>query len=257
MKKSQVTIIAIERALRIIEILFKERKEMGIVEIATKIGESQSTVYRAVATLEGRGFIYQNSETNKYALGLKFCSIGIGIKHDITAVSVIAPYAKKLSKEFSEVVNIMMRDFSNTHEYNAILIHQESQIMRSLGPTQILGSISSCFSSASGKVLLAFADDYAESRIAATTFVKLTKNTIVDPIAFIEELKTIRKLGYALDNEEQEKGLFCVGCPILEKNSYAKFSISISGLTDNMKAIGVVALSARLKEVANEISTLL
>jgi len=132
---------------------------------------------------------YQSGITSKYVLGLKFYSIGIGIKHDITAVSVIAPYAKKLSQEFNENVNIIIWDFSYTQKYNLILIHQESQIRRVLDPTQMLGAITSYFNSALGKVLLAFVENYAESRIDVATFTKHTENTIVDPIEFIAELK--------------------------------------------------------------------
>ncbi len=43
------------------------------------------------------------------------------------------------------------------------------------------------------------------------TFAKYNARTITNRDAYLEELEKVRKLGYAMDNEEELNGVICVG----------------------------------------------
>ena len=69
-----------------------------------------------------------------------------------------------------------------------------------------------------------------------------TKKTITDFDDFMKQIYTIRKNGYAVDDEESEMNLFCVGTPLLNANH---------------KAIGAISLSTNRmdEEILRELST--
>lgn len=92
-----------------------------------------------------------------------------------------------------------------------------------------LGSRIPTHCSAVGKVMLAFLpEEKIVEVISDKGLPRRTENTITD----IEELKThlqhIREQGYAFDDEENEKGVKCVGAPIRDQSGEVSAAINIS-----------------------------
>jgi DNA-binding IclR family transcriptional regulator len=58
---------------------------------------------------------------------------------------------------------------------------------------------------------------------------KFTENTIVDRAKFIRNLKEVAKRGYAIDNEEYNPGVRCVGVPIRDYTGRVVGGISVCG----------------------------
>jgi DNA-binding IclR family transcriptional regulator len=81
-----------------------------------------------------------------------------------------------------------------------------------------------------GKVLSAqLSDQQLHALIKENGLEKRTENTIVDPEKLKHHLKVIRQQGYAIDNEENEKGIRCVGAPVFNQQGQVIAAISISG----------------------------
>jgi DNA-binding IclR family transcriptional regulator len=84
-------------------------------------------------------------------------------------------------------------------------------------------------SSAVGKMILAnFSEEELQSFFKDKTLVRRTENTITDPILLREHLKSLRKQGYAIDDEENEKGIRCVAAPIYNEIGKTVAAISIT-----------------------------
>ncbi|MCI2062939.1 MAG: IclR family transcriptional regulator [Eubacteriaceae bacterium] len=254
MAKEPTTIIAVERALNIIELLHTENKEMGITEIAAKLGEYQSTMYRIISTLESRGYVYQDPNTSKYSLGLKLFTIGVGINHNNELIRTIRPYIVELAEEFGETVNVAVRDYSHRDGYYCAVIYQEKSNERVLGSTEALGGITECFYSSLGNSLLAYAADFSKETILSAELKKCTENSITNPSKFLEKIEKVREQGYAIDDQEVEKGLYCLSCPVLNSDGSADIAISISGYIDNMKSNGIEKMILKLKSITKQIS---
>ena len=73
MEDRKLTVRAVERALDIL-MCFTKDSELALTEISTLIGLHKSTVHRLLTTLEDKGFVVRNKETEKYRLGLKIWS---------------------------------------------------------------------------------------------------------------------------------------------------------------------------------------
>ncbi|MEA5048659.1 MAG: IclR family transcriptional regulator [Eubacteriales bacterium] len=256
-KTNGPTVNAVDRALSIIETIYESGGEMGIADIARKTGEYQSTIFRTLITFEARGFVYQNAENSKYGLGMKLFSIGMGVRDKLVIVRVVEPFAKRLCDETGETINVSVRDNLKTEEYYSLLVHQEVKKGQALGVSQNLGSSTPCYYSAVGKALLAYADDLSKERVKRGEFCRFTEHSITDPETMWKELENIRQQGYSLDNEEQEKGLFCVACPVFDRQNRIKAAISVSGYVARIKEIGIDNILQKLRPVCSEIGALL
>lgn len=79
-------------------------------------------------------------------------------------------------------------------------------------------------------------------------------NTIVTQEAMALELAKIRELGYAMDNEENERGVTCLACPVFDIHGNVTYSVSISLSTACLKQIGQDTLLRHLKQTTQAIS---
>ena len=85
-------------------------------------------------------------------------------------------------------------------------------------------------------------------------FEKYNSRTITTREAYLEELEKVRKLGYAMDNEEELNGVICVGAPIFNYTGYPCGAIWISGPKDRLTKEIFRSTVASIKEVAQNIS---
>lgn len=249
---------SIDRALEIIDILYKEKQEMRIADIAKKLTVYQSTIYRALITLQRRGFVYQNSENSKYGLGTKLYAIGMMIGKTNAFIETVKPFVKDLATEFQETINVCISNPSPASKAdNCLLIHQETVPGRILGSSESIGSISESYCSAAGKLLLAYSPEIGEEDLKSIEYRRYTPNTITDWNELSYNLNEIKKAGFAVDNEEQEEGTFCVGCPIFSKTGDIVASISISGPSSRLHQLGINSIVKRLNKSIREIEALL
>jgi DNA-binding IclR family transcriptional regulator len=95
-----------------------------------------------------------------------------------------------------------------------------------------VGSRMPAHCSSVGKVFLAqLSDKELDRLIKRNRLEKRTANTITDTDKLKHHLKVIRQKGFAVDNEENEKGIRCVGAPIFNQQGQVIAAISISGPT--------------------------
>ncbi|MEW9077491.1 IclR family transcriptional regulator [Terrisporobacter glycolicus] len=247
---------SLDRALDILILLYHKKREMGVTEISKELGVYKSTIHRTLYTLENKGFINQNHDNGKYWLGMKLYAIGMVVGEKLSIKELVKPYVRELNTEFNEVVNVSILEEKSEDCPRSIVIHKEygSNQLQSVNPT--VGSSCECYCSSVGKCLMAFNDINYKS-FKDLKIKKYTDTTIENWDDMIKVLEKIRKDGYAIDNEELEHGLTCIGAPILDKDNKAIAAISLSGPTIRMKSGDFDYKIKRVIETARKISNLL
>lgn len=250
--QSAVIINSVDRALDILLYLHEKGGEASITSIAQDLKIYKSTVYRTLVTLENKGFVEQNADTGRYTLGPKLFVLGMGIGDRMGLQKVVQPYTHRLHEEFGEAVNVSILDRTCHDSYQSMMIWREEgrQIIHF---NWEIGSRNDCYCAGVGKCLLAFGENIDLSVYERNPMTPYTKKTICTVDGLKAELEKVRRLGYAMDDEERETGLTCVAAPIL-RNGSAIAAISISGPTSRMKKRKLSAIGNRLKTVCNEIS---
>jgi DNA-binding IclR family transcriptional regulator len=227
---------SIDRALDILLLLQQEGREMGVTQISSALGIYKSTVHRTLATLERKGFVQQNPDNGKYWLGIRLYSLGMLIRERLPLKNIAYPYAKELSERFDEVVHISILDKNALAYPKHIIIDKIQGRQQVLSLTPPVGSSAACHSAAVGKCLIAFSPRSYLQRFIGNPLPAYTDRTICNWDKLLAELETIRRRGYAVDDEELELGLTCVAGPILDRHSGIIAALSLSGPTTRVRA---------------------
>lgn len=249
------TIQSVDRALEIMIYLHQEGQETGITKIAADLGVYKSTVYRTLATLEHRGFVCKNPETEKYWLGSRLFTLGKSVENRMGLQEIIRPYARKLYGAYQEAVNVSILERNAGGVYRSVIILKEESGRQALTVNPPVGSSSQCYCSSAGKCLLAFSPDVDLAVYEAHPMKGFTENTITSVAGLRAELEKVRARGYALDREELEHGLACIGAPILAHSGEAVATISLSGPASRMLNGDLEERVEAVRRVAREISS--
>jgi IclR family pca regulon transcriptional regulator len=80
-----------------------------------------------------------------------------------------------------------------------------------------------------GKVLLAWLDEASLRRIAAgMTFTRFTPRTVASFARLRDALRTVRRKGYAIDDQELDLGLRSCAAPVLDRGGAAVAAVNVS-----------------------------
>jgi len=246
---------SVDRALEVMIYLYHEGKETSITKIAADLGVYKSTVYRTLVTLENRGFVRKNPETERYWLGNRLFVMGKGVENRMGLQEIVRPYAKKLYDAYCEVVNVSILERNPDDVYRSVIILKEESDRQVLTVNPPVGSSSECYCSSVGKCLLAYGA-YIDLGVYETHPMRPhTYHTITTVAALRSELAKVRDRGYAMDHEELEYCLTCIGAPILNQKGEAVAAISLSGTTSRMLSGDIEERVEAVKRIAREISS--
>jgi DNA-binding IclR family transcriptional regulator len=93
-----------------------------------------------------------------------------------------------------------------------------------------------------------------EEAITAKRFARHNENTIVTIDGLKRELAKVREQGYALDDEEDELGVRCIGVPVFDSHEQMIAAVSLTGTTEQIPIDRVRMVAKALKQAASEIS---
>jgi IclR family KDG regulon transcriptional repressor len=212
----------LDDALTILETFVEGSAGIGISEISRNTGYPKSKVHRVLLTLARRGYVRKDPQTERYQLSLRFFALGSVAVNKLEIKQTATPYLEKLRDESGETAHLAVMDESGVFYIDKI------ESAQSIRMYSYIGRRAPLHCTAVGKVLLA----YQPERLAALLapgLKRYTAHTITDEIKIKEELAKIRRLGYALDNEELELGLFCIAAPVKNHLGQTVAAVSISG----------------------------
>ncbi len=85
--------------------------------------------------------------------------------------------------------------------------------------------------------------------------IRFTANTITEPALLHETLQEIREQGYAVDNEEHEKGICCIAVPVRDHSGNVVAALSLSGTNTNFWKKVETSFKPQILKAAEEISS--
>jgi IclR family acetate operon transcriptional repressor len=243
---------SVDRALSIIETLAEDDEGYRLSDLAVRTGLSTSTVHRLLATLEKRRFVQFDRYELKWHVGAQSFTVGATFARRRNFVAQAMPYLRKLRDQTRETANLAVVD----DESIIVLTRMESrEIMRSL--TKVGGRVAMVASGVGKAVLATYSDEDVNAIIRRQGMPRLTEKSIVRPGELFRELQTIRRRGYAVDDEEARIGLRCVAAVVYNDCSEPLAAISVSGMTSRVTEDRLPALGRTVHEVAAELTVAL
>jgi len=222
--KDRYLINSIIRAYNVLRCFSGEKTHFKISEIAHQLQLDRSTTYRILLSLEKCGFVEKDKKTGEYSLGVATFETGNTYLRRMDFIQISKPIMADLALEVRETVHLAV--LSDTE----IVYVDKVDSPRTLGVMSKIGQRAPVYCTALGKVLLAHQPNDELSRIVQQIKLKpFTRNTISSKRKLVEELRKIRKQGYALDQKEYEQDVECIGAPIRNHLGNTIAAISISG----------------------------
>jgi len=248
--KERYSINSIIRASHILKCLSGGKSHFKMSELARQVGLDRSTTYRILLSLEQAGFVEKDEKTGTYSLGLAAFEIGNAYLSQMDLIQVSKPIMTDLAKKVQETVHLAV--LSDTE----IVYVDKCDSPRTLGVMSKIGQRGPIYCTALGKTLLAFQPEDEQSRIIrGIRLIPLTATTITSRQKLVEELKEIRKQGYALDRREIEEDVECIGAPIRNHIGDVIAAISISGPRKKIHTPDEKQFVSLVKETAALISS--
>lgn len=222
---------------------------MGLLELATQLDLNKTTAHRVLSSLHHVGYVARNPENSKYFLTLKILELSNKVLEKMDILDITAPYLRQLMEFSGETVHLVQLD-----GVNAIYINKMESDDNSLRLVSRIGKRIPLYCSGVGKALLAdMADDQIHKIWLASHVRKLTENTITDWETFLETIRTIRKDGFAFDNEENEIGVKCVATTLDSHDPNTSYAVSVSGPASRMTDDKTDKLADKLLEIKKRI----
>jgi DNA-binding IclR family transcriptional regulator len=200
----------------------------AMADLVRASGYPRGTVYRIVAALLHQGLIAETAAPAagvRYALGPRLLQLASRAWSQLDLRAALADDLQALRDETGETVHLAV-----PADREMIYIDK----LESQGPVRMasrVGGRLALHSTAAGKAYLAaLPSAEADALIATLALAGRMPNTITDAAALRRELARIRQRGYAVDDEENERGIVCYGVAIVCQGGLPLACVSVSTL---------------------------
>ncbi len=239
----------IDRALDILEILSVERDGLGVTEIGNRLALHKSTVHRIVSAMAERGYIEKVPNKSVYRIGLKLVEISSVYLNSVELKTEAKPYLRELSAKYNLAAHLAILD-----GLDAVYIDK----VDSVGDIRLYSQIGRripVHSSGLGKCLISgLSDIEIDDLLSGYVFTKYTAHTIINFNDYKQEINQVRKLGYAIDDEEHDEYIRCVAAPVFDYRDQVIAAVSVAGNASIISRERDAEVGLFVKEIARKIS---
>jgi DNA-binding IclR family transcriptional regulator len=235
--KSEYSIQTVSNALRMLEAFYDE-DELGVSELARRLGLHKNNVFRLLATLEQGGYIEQSATSDRYRLGTRCLELGQAYSRGHTLQRRARPILEELARKSGETTHIaVLRGFE--------VVHLDGVL-----PDQVLltalriGERLPAHCTALGKVLVgcgdrALLESFGRAIASSEALSSRTESTLVEVQKIFDELRSVSAQGFAVDLEECVAGIRCVAAPVFDGSGSVVAAISISAPSSRLVVDGL------------------
>lgn len=200
--ESTKTIRSIERAVDVLACFDRLTPQLSVTDLTKRTGLSRPTLYRILATLEGKGVIRSFGDPQRFELGHEASRLGSNWIGQDDFVRAARPVLRRLWDLTGETVALFV-----AAENGKKICVEELQSRQALTFTRGVGFTEDLAIGASGKAMLAFSID-ASSRA---------------------ELDDVRQSGVSVSEGEIIEGAVAIAAPVFDRDGSVKGSVCVFG----------------------------
>ena len=244
---------SLARGLIVIQAFTQQTPMMTISQLSVRTGLSRAAVRRCLYTLTKLGFAGAE-DGQRYALRPRMLSLS----HTYTTSSALStaaqPILERMSTTFKESFSVATLDGDE-------IVY----IARTVVPSRVMavdlhiGSRLPAYCTSMGRVLLAYLPpEQLEQYLARAELTPHTTRTVTSAEKLRLALRTVRRLGYALVDQELEVGLRSLAVPVYAPNGRVVATVNLSGNAPRMPVFDMQShFLAPLRNAASELGTFL
>jgi DNA-binding IclR family transcriptional regulator len=239
---------SLDRAVAVLEMLGESETALSLAELCQRLRLHKSTAHRSLMVLE-RSALIERTVENRYRLGMKLYELGNRAVEQVDLRTRVHPYFRRLAASVGETVHLSVL------QKTSIVYLDKVEPNRRVCVSSKTGTSNPVYCTSMGKALLAFQPaDVIEQIVSRIRFVRYTHKTLASPEALMKALERVRRRGYAIDDQEIELGVRCVGAPIFDENRRAIAAVSVSGPVSRITASSMPEIAQHLLRCCRDIS---
>ena len=230
MTEPRRTLSSVGNAARMLKQFSSSRSDLGVTELAARLGLGKSTVHRLLATLLEERFVEQDPQTGRYRLGLAAFELGAAASSPTDLHQAVLMPMSVLRIRTGETVQTAVLDGRQ------VVYVERLESPNTLRLFLEVGTRNDAHSTGTGKCLLAYLDDAQLDRLLhGWDLAAKTPHTITDPQQLRQALKEIRARGWADNRHESEVGVISVAAPVRDGAKRVVASLSVAGPAERME----------------------
>jgi len=240
---------ALARGLSILALFDVEHPEWSLRDIAQHTGISKTTVYRMLRTLEAKGFLTFDPQTELYHLGGAMIPVAYLSLSNVGFARSSHAFVEELAHVTGETVELAVEGAGG-----AVVVDQVAT-SHPFKPNLPLGRVLRNLANSAMKVLAAYRPEVEQERLLGRLRqVKLTPYTKTDPEAVRLELKRVAEEGLAYDLEEQDLGVCAVSAPVFGPSGDLRAVITVVAPAERFGGDDRQRLTTAVKSSADALS---
>jgi IclR family acetate operon transcriptional repressor len=227
--ESRYRVHSLERAFALLDALSAAGPEgLTVSELARAAGTSKSTAYSILQTMLAHRYAADSGSgmSRRYRLGMALARLGDLVVSQVALRDLAMPELRALT----ETTGLTSRAAVLDAPY-AIVVGRVDVPNATVRFAASLGKREHLHCSAVGKAMLAaLPPDQVAAILDEAGLPGKTPKTITDPDALLRELALVADRGYAVDDEEDTEGVFCVGAAVSNHAGDCVGAISVTDI---------------------------
>lgn len=239
---------SVERAFELVDRVAAAGPEgVTLAQLATEVATAKSTTHRYVSTLLGLG-VLRRDDAGRIYLGLKLVELAGALLGGDNLRTAAEPILHELVARTRETVHLGVP--SDGH----VVYIAKVESPQSVRLVSRIGARAPFHCSSMGKAMLAALDEDALRVALERPREVRTTHTITALQPLLAELEKVRAAGVAIDDEENETGVRCIGAAIRGTRGQPVAAISVSGPASRMTHEHVAEITPSVVSAAQEIA---
>ena len=247
-EKSTEPVRAIAKACTLLDLLTEAKRPLSLGELTQSSGWAKSTVYGLLSSMRSCGLVEQEPDSGRYTLGVRLFEYGSAVSSTRNIITRAKEPMERLVKATGESASLSMLDRGEA----LVLLHAEPDSASHI--VSETGAHLPAFCTAQGKVLLSALSDAAVRRIFEAQFQQFTPHSVSSADAFLAELETVRKTGFAIENGEFKIGVRGVAAPIKDHTGAIRYCVGLIGMFRRVDSDEFRAATAEVIKTAAALS---
>ncbi len=234
----------IDRAVDLLDALALHEEGTNLKVLVLDTGLSPSTAFRILAALQAHGLVTRDG-AGHYLLGPRLSRWAGRVRVGGDIREIARPVMERLRDALRETVNLTVR------QGDEVVYVERATSSRMMRVEQVIGSRAPLHVTAVGKLMLG-----EDGRAAVVDYARRTGLPVFTPNTLNTETKLLKNInlslaqGYALDNEEAEPGVGCIGALIRDAEGQAVAGLSVSAPRERRQDAWIEKVTAAAAEIS-------
>lgn len=241
---------SLRKALSVLMHLGEDHVVEGLTatQLSRELNINKSTVLRLLQPLLDNHFVEISESSGTYRLSWQNARLGQSYLSSVRIDFDMHPLLANLTSTTQETTHLVRAAAPD------VVYIDKADSPLAVRMFSRIGNTNPMYCSSVGKAILAFAEDEVIGSVVAGGMPARTPATITTEKRLRDELATIRRQGWAIDDVENEEGIRCVAAPIFDAEGRCQYALSVSGPESRVTTERVPKLVPLVQAAAAEIS---